>query len=47
MLYTAKMMKEDFKTLEIQQLNECVAELNEGKYHCGEAAMVRLIAKKP
>ena len=46
MLYTIEMMKDDFKLLEIQQLDECVTELNEGKYHCGEGAVVRLIAKK-
>jgi len=32
--------------LEIQHLEEYVAELNEGKYHCGEGAVVRLLAKK-
>lgn len=46
MLYTAEMMAEDFKLLEIQQLEECITELNEGKYHCGEGAVVRLVAKK-
>ncbi|MCW8900562.1 MAG: class I SAM-dependent methyltransferase [Gammaproteobacteria bacterium] len=46
MLYTADMMQDDFKLLEIQQLEECVIELNEGKYHCGEGAVVRLVAKK-
>lgn len=46
MLYTAEMMQADFKLLEIQQLEECVTELNEGKYHCGEGAVVRLVAKK-
>ena len=46
MLYTVDMMRNDFKLLEIQQLDECVTELNEGKYHCGEGAVVRLIAKK-
>jgi len=46
MLYTCEMMKDDFKLLEIQQLEECITELNEGKYHCGEGAVVRLIGKK-
>jgi len=46
MLYTVEMMKEDFKLLEIQQLEECITELSEGKYHCGEGAVVRLIANK-
>jgi len=46
MLYTMEMMQSDFELLEIQQLEECVTELNEGKYHCGEGAVVRLLAKK-
>jgi len=46
MLYTAEMMASDFKLLEIQQLEECTTELNEGKYHCGEGAVVRLVATK-
>ena len=46
MLYTAEMIKDDFKLLEIQQLEECITELNEGKYHCGEGAVVRLLATK-
>ena len=46
MLYTAEMMADDFESLEIQRLEECIIELNEGKYHCGEGAVVRLIAKK-
>lgn len=46
MLYTAEMIQSDFKLLEIQQLEECVTELNEGKYHCGQGAVVRLFAKK-
>jgi cyclopropane fatty-acyl-phospholipid synthase-like methyltransferase len=46
MLYTAEMMQNDFKSLEIQQLEECITELNEGKYHCGKGAVVRLLAKK-
>lgn len=46
MLYTAEMMASDFKLLEIQQLEEIITELDEGKYHRGEAAVVRLLAKK-
>ena len=46
MLYTAEMMQSDFKELEIQKLEECITDLNEGKYHCGEAAVVRLVASK-
>jgi 2-polyprenyl-3-methyl-5-hydroxy-6-metoxy-1,4-benzoquinol methylase len=47
MLYTAEMMESDFKLLETRHLEECVTELNEGKYHCGEGAVVRLVAIKP
>lgn len=46
MLYTLEMMASDFKLLEIQQLEECITKLDEGKYHCGEGAVVRLLAKK-
>ncbi len=46
MLYTADMMRSDFKCLEIQQLEECITDLNEGKYHCGEGAVIRLVANK-
>lgn len=46
MLYSAEMMANDFKVLEIQQLEECITELNEGKYHGGDGAVVRLVAKK-
>jgi 2-polyprenyl-3-methyl-5-hydroxy-6-metoxy-1,4-benzoquinol methylase len=46
MLYTAEMMRSDFKQLEIQHIEECVTQLDEGKYHCGEGAVVRLLAKK-
>lgn len=46
MLYTAEMMRNDFNGLDIIQLEECVTELQEGKYHCGEGAVLRLFAKK-
>ena len=46
MLYTVDMIRSDFKLLEIQQLEECIISLSEGKYHCGDAAVVRLQAKK-
>lgn len=46
MLYSAEMMENDFKLLEIQQLEESIIELNEGKYHCGEGAVIRLMATK-
>ena len=46
MLYTVEMMADDFKLLEIQRLEECVIDLNEGKYHCGNGAVLRLLANK-
>ncbi len=46
MLYTAEMMQDDFKLLEIERLEDCVTELNEGKYHCGEGAVLRMVARK-
>lgn len=46
MLYSAEMMKNDFNGLEIKQIEECITDLNEGKYHCGEGAVVRLLARK-
>ena len=46
MLYTAEMMESDFKLLETQHIEECITDLNEGKYHCGEGAVIRLVAKK-
>lgn len=46
MLYTAEMMRDDFKLLEIQHLEECIADLEEGKYHVGEGAVIRLLARK-
>ena len=46
MLYTVDMMRNDFKLLEIQQLEESIVSLDEGKYHAGDAAVVRLQAKK-
>lgn len=46
MLYTAEMMAADFAGMEIKQLEECVVELAEGRYHCGTSAVVRLWARR-
>lgn len=46
MLYTAEMMQDDFKLLETQHLEESIVDLDEGKYHVGEAAVIRLLARK-
>lgn len=47
MLYTADMLREEFKAGEILQLEEILTGLNEGPYHRGTAAVVRLIVKRP
>ena len=41
MLYDASLLEEDFRDGEILELNECCDVLNEGKYHVGDAAIVR------
>jgi hypothetical protein len=46
MLFTAAMLQADFATLEIEMLEEQLVVLNEGPYHQGEAAVIRLIARK-
>ena len=47
MLYTADMLRFDFAGAEILLLEETVAELVEGKYHCGPGAVVRLVVRRP
>lgn len=46
MLYTADMLRADFAPAEILLLEETLAELEEGAYHRGTAAVVRLIARR-
>lgn len=46
MLFTAEMLQADFASLEIEWLEEEHVVLNEGPYHQGEAAVIRLIARK-
>ncbi len=41
MLYDARLLAEDFRDGELLQLNECCDVLCEGKYHIGDAAIVR------
>lgn len=41
MLYGAALLSDDFSDGEILELNECCDVLNEGKYHVGDAAIVR------
>lgn len=46
MLFTVEMLQADFASLEIEWLEEKQVVLNEGPYHQGEAAVIRLIARK-
>ena len=46
LLYDTDDLKQDFKNLKIEYLAEETVHLSEGKYHEGEAAVVRLIAQK-
>lgn len=46
MLYTAEMLREDVKGPEILLLEEVKTTLAEGRYHNGDAAVVRLLAKR-
>ncbi|MDH4275038.1 MAG: class I SAM-dependent methyltransferase [Gammaproteobacteria bacterium] len=47
MLYTLDMLRADFVGAEILFADELVTYLLEGKYHCGEGAVVRLVLRKP
>ena len=47
MLYTAPMLLNDFKTLEVFQLQEIETNLDEGVYHQGSARVIRFIGFKP
>lgn len=46
MLYTGKMLRKDFENLDIVLLDETKTELDEGEFHRGLAAVVRLLARK-
>ncbi|MBI3771127.1 MAG: class I SAM-dependent methyltransferase [Gammaproteobacteria bacterium] len=46
-LFSAELLAQDFSGAEIELLEECVVELNEGKYHVGPGAVVRLILRRP
>ncbi len=46
MLFSAAMLKADFKDLDIAFCKEQIIHLDEGKYHVGEAAVVRMLATK-
>lgn len=47
MLFTEAMLRSDFEGLEIISLENKQLVLNEGPYHQGEAAVIRLLARKP
>lgn len=46
MLYTSNILKDDFKSLNIQHLTETQTILDEGEYHKGVAEVVRMVAQK-
>jgi hypothetical protein len=46
MLYSENILINDFGDLNILELYELIEEYNEGPYHQGEAAVVRMIARK-
>ena len=46
-LYTAELMRAAFKDLQVVELIEYEAELNEGARHAGRSALLGLIATKP
>lgn len=47
MLFTEAMLREDFAEAEIERLEARETHLEEGKYHRGSAAVLRLIARRP
>ncbi len=46
MLYSIDELLEDFGSLKIQLLEEKIIDLNEGSFHKGEAAVIRMIATR-
>lgn len=46
LLYSARILKNDFPKLEIKLLEEKAIQLFEGRFHEGNASVVRLIARK-
>ncbi len=47
MLYDAALLKQDFPAAEWLELEECRERLEEGKYHVGDAAIVRARLRRP
>jgi 2-polyprenyl-3-methyl-5-hydroxy-6-metoxy-1,4-benzoquinol methylase len=46
MLYSAETLRTDFADAEILELEETLTDLDEGPYHRGQAAVVRLLARR-
>lgn len=46
MLYSEEELRDDFSEFKIQYLEERILNLYEGEFHCGESAVVRLVAEK-
>ena len=46
LLFSEEMLREDFSSVDILSMEEKVVYLDEGKYHVGDGAVVRMIAKK-
>ena len=46
MLFSDEILKHDFEKANIIELYETITSLNEGKYHVGDGAVVRMIAEK-
>ncbi|CAG5080650.1 class I SAM-dependent methyltransferase [Parvicella tangerina] len=46
LLFSIQELQEDFCGMNILQLEETITHLNEGNYHVGESAVVRMVAKK-
>ena len=46
MLFSEEMLRNDFSSVDILEIEEKVVYLDEGKYHCGDGAVVRMIAQK-
>jgi hypothetical protein len=46
LLYTAESLREDFAGSEILELDEVIAELDEGRMHSGEGAVVQGVFRR-
>jgi hypothetical protein len=46
LLYTAEILRQDFASAEIVELEETVADLNEGRMHSGKGGVVQGVFRK-